>query len=141
MVESEKVFINGRAQIIEMLKHMTIEERGKLLKNLRARSPQLANELMGQVLTFKDIFSLPTSVIKESFRKTDPKIVGLAIKNLNEDEQREVLRNLDRDHAMVAYDIMKNFSGPRSYELIKKAQDKLIQEMASHLKSNYSRSL
>ena len=38
------VFINGKAQIIEMLQHMPREERAVLLKNLKARNPQLAEE-------------------------------------------------------------------------------------------------
>ena len=42
---TNSIFINGKAQIIEMLQHMPREERSRLLKNLKIRNPQLAEEL------------------------------------------------------------------------------------------------
>ncbi len=51
------LFINGKAQVIEMLKFMQPEEREVLLRNIKARNPQLAMELTENCLTFSDLNS------------------------------------------------------------------------------------
>lgn len=49
------VFINGRAQILEMFQYLTQEERERLLKQIRPRNPQLADEIMETSISFKSM--------------------------------------------------------------------------------------
>ena len=43
--ENGGVFINGKGQVIELLRKMDGADKAKLLKNLRLRNPTLAKEL------------------------------------------------------------------------------------------------
>ena len=55
---NQGIFINGKAQIIDMLKYMQEDERTTLLKNIQARNPQLAKELYAESISFDTIYSL-----------------------------------------------------------------------------------
>ena len=39
------VFLNGKAQMVEMLQHMSIEERNKILTNVAHKNASMAKEL------------------------------------------------------------------------------------------------
>lgn len=105
-VESQGLFINGRAQVIEMLEFMTFSEREKLIKNIRLRNPQLADELMEKSFTFVDLVKLNTENIQVIFKYITPQIFGLALKNLSNEDKRRLLSIAPREYAEPAYEIM-----------------------------------
>ena len=49
---SGNIFINGRAQILEMFPYLTQEEQSRLLKHIQLRNPQLAQDLQETSITF-----------------------------------------------------------------------------------------
>ncbi len=126
------VFLNGKAQIIEMLQHMPREERAKLLKNIKLRNPQLAEELSQHSYTFSDINSLSDQELKNIFRYVSAPIVGMALKDVERSFQRRLLSLADRVYAEEAYRVMTtNF--PTEKRDTKRAQNKII-EILSRLK-------
>lgn len=104
--ENQGLFINGRAQVIEMLEFMTSEERDKLIRNIRLRNPQLANELMEKSFSFNDLLNLNASNLNTIFKYITPQIFGLALKNLSTENQRKLLTVAPREYAEPAYEIM-----------------------------------
>ena len=88
---SATVFLNGKAQIIEMLQHMPREERVKLLKNIKIRNPQLAEELTQHSYTFSDISLLSDNELESIFRYVTAPIVGMALKEVDRNPQRRIL--------------------------------------------------
>ena len=104
--ENQGLFINGRAQVIEMLEFMTSEEREKLIRNIRLRNPQLANELMEKSFSFNDLLNLNVSNLNTIFKYITPQIFGLALKNLSLENQRKLLSIAPREYAEPAYEIM-----------------------------------
>lgn len=123
--ENQGLFINGRAQVIEMLEYMTSEERDKLIKNIRIRNPQLANELMEKSFTFKDLLGLKTENIQVIFKYITPQILGLALKGISVDNQKKMLSIAPRDYAEKAYDIMVR-TIPNEERDTQRAQHKII---------------
>lgn len=103
---NQGVFLNGKAQIIEMLEIMPASERQKLLNNIRLRNPKLANELMEKSLSFADLDRLEDFDLKKIISETNPQIMGLALKNAPINFQRRVLSLCDRNYAVETYDIM-----------------------------------
>ena len=54
-MEKNDIVINGRAQVVEILKRLPEEHKNKILRSLKNRDSSLANELTWQTLTFSGI--------------------------------------------------------------------------------------
>ena len=119
------VFINGKAQVIEMLQFMKGEEKDRLLKNIKARNPSLAEELMEQSFTFAHINNLTNHDLSTLMDHVEAPVLGVALKNQNPEFQRRVLSLVQREFAEEAFSVMnKNLNNEN--EMIKKAQNKVI---------------
>ena len=128
MNSEQAVFINGRAQVIEMLQYMEDEDRNTLLKNIRIRNPILANELLEKSLVFENIGKLSDHEIRLVINYVQPTIMGVALKNVNQDLQRRVLGLAQRAFAEKAYEIMIKSIGNEMTH-IRKAQNKILETM------------
>lgn len=124
------IFINGKAQIIEMLQHMKREERTKLLQNLKMRNPQLAEELMEQCFTFNDLDTLRDDELVRVFSYISAPILGMALKNVETSFQRRLLSLAEREYAQEAFRVLKT---PYSTEKrdVPRAQNKIIEVLIS----------
>ncbi|MCK6594721.1 MAG: hypothetical protein L6Q33_05940 [Bacteriovoracaceae bacterium] len=131
---SASVFLNGKAQIIEMLQHMPREERVKLLKNIKIRNPQLAEELTQHSYTFSDISLLSDQELKMIFGFVTAPIVGMALKDVERSLQRRLLSLADRNYAEEAYRVMTT-SFPTEKRDSKRAQNKIIEILSKIKKS------
>ncbi|OFZ23540.1 MAG: hypothetical protein A2202_04800 [Bdellovibrionales bacterium RIFOXYA1_FULL_36_14] len=130
MNSEQAVFINGRAQVIEMLQYMEDEDRNTLLKNIRIRNPILANELLEKSLVFENIGKLSDHEIRLVINYVQPTIMGVALKNVNQDLQRRVLGLAQRAFAEKAYEIMIKSIGNEMTH-IRKAQNKILETMVA----------
>lgn len=124
------VFINGKAQIIEMLHHMPREERAILLRNLKARNPQLAEELTEQCFTFSDLDSLSDNELGMIFQYVTAPILGMALKNVERSFQRRLLSLAGREYAEEAFRVLKTSYSTEKRD-IKRAQNKIIEVLVS----------
>lgn len=124
------IFINGKAQIIEMLQYMKREERTKLLQNLKMRNPQLAEELMEQCFTFNDLDTLRDDELVRVFSYISAPILGMALKNVETSFQRRLLSLSEREYAQEAFRVLKT---PYSTEKrdVPRAQNKIIEVLIS----------
>ena len=131
--KSNHIFINGKNQIIEMLKLMPAKEKKKLLDNIRKRDAVLANELLEQSLTFRHIENLDDDVLKRIILSTQAPILGLAIKYLSTEFQRRILSLANREYAENAYAILVTSVSSES-DKVKKAQNKILMQMITVMK-------
>jgi flagellar motor switch protein FliG len=110
------VFINGRAQILEMFQYLNSEERERLLKQIKIKNPQLAAEIVESSIQFKDIIQLSDDDISLILSHVKAPILGVALKSLKVNEQRRVLSLCSRDFAEDAFKVM-------STRLVNEARD------------------
>lgn len=101
------VFLNGKAQILEMMPLLSPVERNKLIKNIRMKNPQLADELVENSITFKNILDLNDDTIQVILRYVKAPILGVALKSLTPDHQRKILCLCEREYAEQAYKAMR----------------------------------
>ena len=105
--EAGGVFINGKAQILEMMPFLSPNEREKLIKNIRIKNPALADELVENSLSFKDIVTLDDETIRVILRYVQAPIMGVALKSIPPSDQRKILVLCERDYAEQAFRAMK----------------------------------
>ena len=127
---SNSIFINGKAQIIEMLQHMPREERSRLLKNLKIRNPQLAEELSEQCFTFSDLDNLSDSDLMMIFQYVTAPILGMALKNIERAFQQRLLSLAGRDYAEEAFRVLKTNYATEKRDA-KRAQNKIVEILVS----------
>ncbi len=119
------VFINGKKQVIELLKSMDSGDKAKLLKNLRTRNPSLAKELTESCISFESLWDLNDECLKTVVSQIQPTILGLALSLVHVKNQRRVLSLVSREMALKAFDIMqKDLTGNRNE--CTKAQNKIL---------------
>lgn len=130
---TEGVFLNGKAQVVEMLQHMTSAERETLLRNIKKRNAPLADELMEKSLNFSHLNELSDDELSMIFPQIKAPILGIALKGTGVAFQRRLLSLAPRNYAENAYEIMMK---PLSHEErdVKRAQSKVVNALAGLLK-------
>ena len=131
--QQQGLFINGKAQVIEMLKYMQPEERETLLRNIKARNPQLAMELTENCLTFNDLNRLGDEELTLIFSYVKPAVWGLALKNTPRDFQRRILTLAPREYAEAAYQILTT-SLKNEERDTQRAQQKIVSILGNLMK-------
>ncbi len=112
------IFINGKAQIIEMLKFMNSDERATLLKNIQMRNPTLAKELYAESITFNTIYALDDVDLVQVIKFIKAPILGVALKECEKTFQKKVLTLLPRESAEEAYSyLVKNLGSTESRDI------------------------
>jgi flagellar motor switch protein FliG len=127
---NEGVYINGKAQIIEMLQYMQPAEREKLLKNIRLRNASMAQELVRESMTFDVVENLGDEDWQKIFNYVDARILGVALKLSNRNFQRRLLKLAPREYAEIAYDVMTT-PIENGVDKSKRAQRRIIEMVSS----------
>lgn len=122
----KSIFINGKKQIIDMLRFMDESERRKLLNNIRMRNASAAKELSEQSFSFKDLSRLTDDALATVFRNISAPIVGLALNLTSREFQRRVLSLMERNQAEKAYHILIQDLSSKRQECTR-AQQKVIE--------------
>ena len=99
-------FINGKAQVLEMMQFLTPEEREKLIRNIRPRNPQLADELAAQSISFNTLRELNDHQLQLVFQYVQAPILGIAMKSMDMRTQRRLLSVAPRTYAEEVYNAM-----------------------------------
>jgi flagellar motor switch protein FliG len=123
-------YINGKKQVVDLLKMMSGPEKATLLKNLKLRNPALAKELMEQCLNFETVWELTDDQLRALFAQCKPIILGLALYLTTIKNQRKALSLVSRDTALQAYEIMTKDLSSHRHECIK-AQEKMVEILKS----------
>ena len=122
---NQGIFINGKAQIIDMLKYMQEDERTTLLKNIQARNPQLAKELYAESISFGTIYSLDQVDLGALASYIKAEIMGVALKGAKPEFQRKLLSSVPRPYAEVAFTYINKNLGANEDRDVGRAQKRV----------------
>ena len=128
------IYINGRQQVVELLRHMDTSDKTTLLRNLKGRNPTLAKELSEQCISFDNIWGLDDEDLSKVLSGLKPVILGLALNLSSIKNQKRSLSLLSRTQAMKAYEVMTKDLSDNRRECIR-AQEKIL-EYALELNRN-----
>ena len=132
--ENTGVYLNGKKQVIELLKKMEGSDKATLLRNLKARNPILAKELAESCVNFDSIWSLDDNALRSVLSHVQPTILGLALHITQVKNQRRALSLIERPQAMRAFEIMQKDLSANRNECVR-AQQKIL-EFAMKLHKN-----
>jgi flagellar motor switch protein FliG len=125
---TKQIFINGKAQIIEMMAYLTPKERENLIRQIQSRNPQLAQELADNSVCFQDLFTFSSDIMDKISRNISSSIMGVALKGSTTENQRMALSSFSRSYAEATYEVMtKNI--PNQGQNITRAQNKIVELM------------
>ena len=133
-------FINGKNQVIEMLKLMTENEKKTLLENIRKRNPALALELAEKSISFDAVFNLNRRQYELFFKAVKPAVLGIALKDSSIDKQRQILSISPRKFAEEAFTIMTTLI-ENEKQAIPKAQSKVVEILSDLMSKKVFREL
>ena len=127
MIENQgpSIFIDGKNQIVEMLKYMSPQHKRNLLSNIRKRNPSLAQELAASGLDFSLVGELDDRDLSKIFSHVDAPVFGLALRTMNKVFQKRILCLAPRAYAESAYEVMIKRIDKEEI-LIKRAQKKIV---------------
>ena len=100
------IFLNGKAQVVEMLRQMRADERERIIRQIRLQSSTLANELSGESIGFEQVKNLSDPQIRSLFNHLQAPILGLAIRGLSVELQKRILSLAERSYGEEAYEFM-----------------------------------
>lgn len=124
--EKTGIYINGRQQVIDLLRHMDQGDKSKLLKNLKGRNPTLAKELSEQCFSYDNIWSLDDENLSKILSMTKPVVLGLALSLSSIKNQKRALGLIPREQALKAYEVMTKDLSSNQRECFR-AQDKMLE--------------
>lgn len=120
------VFLNGRAQVIEMLQMLSPQERERILNHVRIKNPALASELVEESVCFEDIGRLNQRELVLLLQYITPVVLGNGPEGQRFSVSKKNSSSAPRQYAEEAFDIMMT---PLENERtnIRRAQQKVIE--------------
>ena len=132
--EKKNIYVNGRGQIVDMLKILPLKERSKLLALIKTRNPTLANDLAEDSLGFDNLADLKDDSWKILMSAIHSQVLGVALKGVDRNFQRRILSLApDRAYAESAYNAMM-LRLPQERQDIERAQSRVVQSLNRMLK-------
>ena len=132
--QSKGIYINGKMKAMELLQHMSLNERTTLLKLIKTRNSNLADELMSGSISFEEIGEFSNETIIKICNDFPPQLIGIALKTMNEIFQKKILRSLPRQYAEAAFQVLKS-SIKNEKENSFKAQRKILEKFGTLMRS------
>lgn len=123
-MEKEDIIINGRAQVIEILKRLPEDHKNKILRSLKIKNSSLAQELSWQTLSFKSITDLKENALQTLLEYISSPVIAIALTDQSIDVQKKFLSTVSRERAKEIFQQLKT-QGQSSLNA-KKAQMKII---------------
>lgn len=127
--QNEKgVFINGRGQVVDLLRTLQETEREKILKILKIKNPAMARDLTIQCLTFNYFIHLDQEKMNIACQYISGNVLGYALSDQNIQVQKMILNIIERKKAVEAFQIISEYRGTQTET--QKSQRKIIQIVA-----------
>jgi len=125
------IFINGKGQMIEMLKFMNADERSTLLKNIQLRNPALAKELYAESITFDTVYALDDVDLTHLIQFVKAPIFGVALKRSPKEFQKTLLSLAPRAYAEEAYSYLMKELGSTENRDVERAKKRVSDTIAA----------
>ncbi|MCG3152385.1 MAG: Flagellar motor switch protein FliG [bacterium] len=115
----------GLDALVNILNLVDRTTERSILEILEQDDPQLAAEIKNRMFIFEDIVQLDDRSIQQILREVDSKLLGLALRGVNEDVSGKIYRNMSKRAAAMLKEDME-FSGPVRVKDVEGAQQQIV---------------
>ncbi len=112
--------------MLEMFRAMDASDRERLLGQVRARDPGLAQAIEDQVFRFEDIVALEPAELQRLLRETPSAVVALSLRGMSEEFHTQVFAAMSTRAADALREEMQAL-GPRRLPDVLEARRKVIE--------------
>ena len=134
--KTKSISINGKNQMVELLKALPSDHKETLLKNIRLRNVVVGRELTEKSFTFQDIFHLSDENIRKGFSAQNSTILAMSLYPCKGDQQKRILRFLERNKAVEVFQTLSSDLGKNINQCLK-AQRKIVTNFISLSRRGY----
>jgi len=121
-----EIIINGKAQVVDILKRLPEEQKNKILGDLKKKNPTLSKELKIQTLSFHAIIGLESRDLRVLLEYLSSPLIAISIARAEKAVQIKFLKSLDSKKAMEVYRIITSETSNYGINDIEKAQNKIL---------------
>ncbi|WP_413506203.1 FliG C-terminal domain-containing protein [Photobacterium phosphoreum] len=93
---------DGAKEVAQILEGLTEDEMTEQLELIEKINPDLVKEIRGHILTFNDILMLDDVTLYIILNEIDSSTIGLAIRNLSQNQQEKALSALSENARQIA---------------------------------------
>lgn len=93
---------DGAREVAQILEGLTEDEMTEQLELIEKINPDLVKEIRGHILTFNDILMLDDVTLYIILNEIDSSTIGLAIRNLSQNQQEKALSALSENARQIA---------------------------------------
>ncbi|MBF0311766.1 MAG: hypothetical protein HQK52_00020 [Oligoflexia bacterium] len=118
--------LNGKKQVVDLLRILSPTEKKRILRGIKQKNPQLAQDLISEGVDIEVISELSQEQLYRLIHHLSPEILGLALKTVSKKLQQNILRLCERSYAEVAFSIMTN-AYDHDETKMQQAQEKVLE--------------
>lgn len=123
------IVVNGRAQVIDILKNLDESHRVNLLKNLAKKNAPLARELSLQTVSFQSFLQLSPKDLALTMEYVSDLVLSYALHRADDSSLKKVLSSLPSGRALSLFGQLKKQQVMISEQ--QRAQQKIVEIMTT----------
>ncbi|WP_027108795.1 flagellar motor switch protein FliG [Lacticigenium naphthae] len=124
-VENETENVGGVHTLVEILNAIGRSSEKKIVAELEAKEPELAEEVKASLFTFEDIITLSKEDVQKVLRQVENDDLVMALKGVTEDLRDFVFDNLSSRAVETIKEDMQ-FLGPARLSVVEESQQKVV---------------
>ena len=125
LVNQDYTIVGGVDAVVEILNTVDRATERHIIESLEVEDPELADEIRKKMFVFEDILLLDDRAIQRVLREVDNNDLALSCKNVNEQVQNAIFKNLSSRLAVMIKEDME-FMGPVRMKDVEEAQQKIV---------------
>lgn len=122
----EKIKVNGKQQIVEMLWEAEPELRNQILYNLQKTNPRIANEIKSQVISFEDLVRLSHRDLREVLKSISKTKLFIAMRMSSISMRQKVCQVLSERQAEELLHYL-TYGAKETVRSSRRAQEEIVQ--------------
>ena len=125
LVNQDYTIVGGVDAVVEILNTVDRATERHIIESLEVEDPELADEIRKKMFVFEDILLLDDRAIQRVLREVENNDLALSCKNVNEQVQNAIFKNLSSRLAVMIKEDME-FMGPVRMKDVEEAQQKIV---------------
>ena len=128
---TKKIYINGVKEAVSALQGLSGPERNKLLTQIAAKDPQMAQILKNNLVSFEDLQFITPKMLTELMREIKLNDLAVGLRSSSDELRKFILDHLSKN---IKFEIIEILNGPKKkLTEVNKAQEEVLKVLRKKL--------